>query len=459
MPHYYIMDKSNHLAHYGHKGQKWGVRNYQNYDGTYTQAGLERYWPNSKHGTRGGGNVATKTKALKALENGMKGVDSPIKKIKLLATDFDPSLLKHPSRSKGETISRKQDRVATIGLEAIKRLEWYKGDPELENPEQSTANKEWFLFEDQTPGLKQIVDLIDKGYTPEQVRQTAETLSQCAYGGDSYDEIAAVDAAMTDDESRYVWAMSEAYFNYASHDPDDFAKAVSDIIAEEKGKTRGGHERGGMMTDMAEGISEGVVRLGERITDAARRTGERMVDKASAKDEEKRVKRELASLTRKAYGDPNDYLPDAWTRIRSTDLNRQSVVQQLRQDIANGLSTTDARKKYFDQMVKATLADRKLVGNKDAERQLREAWSFRTSPYGYSGLSSAARVREERKLDKQRDELQKMRSKVYDENYNIVDPALYKKYKAAKEQYKADKKSINDRVSRDVYNDYAASKR
>ena len=55
MPHFYIMDKSNHLAHYGHKGQKWGVRNYQNYDGTYTQAGLERYWPNSKHGTRGGG--------------------------------------------------------------------------------------------------------------------------------------------------------------------------------------------------------------------------------------------------------------------------------------------------------------------------------------------------------------------------------------------------------------------
>ena len=31
------------LMHYGVKGQKWGVRNYQNEDGTFTQAGLERY--------------------------------------------------------------------------------------------------------------------------------------------------------------------------------------------------------------------------------------------------------------------------------------------------------------------------------------------------------------------------------------------------------------------------------
>lgn len=31
------------LAHYGIKGQKWGIRRYQNYDGTYTKKGLERY--------------------------------------------------------------------------------------------------------------------------------------------------------------------------------------------------------------------------------------------------------------------------------------------------------------------------------------------------------------------------------------------------------------------------------
>lgn len=32
------------LAHYGTKGQKWGIRNWQNYDGTFNQAGKERYF-------------------------------------------------------------------------------------------------------------------------------------------------------------------------------------------------------------------------------------------------------------------------------------------------------------------------------------------------------------------------------------------------------------------------------
>lgn len=31
------------LYHHGILGQKWGVRRYQNYDGTYTQKGLARY--------------------------------------------------------------------------------------------------------------------------------------------------------------------------------------------------------------------------------------------------------------------------------------------------------------------------------------------------------------------------------------------------------------------------------
>ena len=45
--------KANHsnaeLTHYGIKGQKWGQRRWQNDDGTFNEAGKERYWPNAKH--------------------------------------------------------------------------------------------------------------------------------------------------------------------------------------------------------------------------------------------------------------------------------------------------------------------------------------------------------------------------------------------------------------------------
>lgn len=39
----YIIVNENYLMHHGIKGQKWGVRRYQNADGSYTQAGRSRY--------------------------------------------------------------------------------------------------------------------------------------------------------------------------------------------------------------------------------------------------------------------------------------------------------------------------------------------------------------------------------------------------------------------------------
>lgn len=40
---YAIVYSENYLAHHGIKGQKWGVRRFQNADGTYTAAGEVRY--------------------------------------------------------------------------------------------------------------------------------------------------------------------------------------------------------------------------------------------------------------------------------------------------------------------------------------------------------------------------------------------------------------------------------
>lgn len=45
------IDKSGELTHWGIKGQKWGVRRYQNPDGTLTEAGKKRYYYQNPDGS------------------------------------------------------------------------------------------------------------------------------------------------------------------------------------------------------------------------------------------------------------------------------------------------------------------------------------------------------------------------------------------------------------------------
>lgn len=59
----------NTLAHHGVKGMKWGVRRYQNYDGTLTSAGKQRYITNGEttnHETSGSKSGSNAKKAALA---------------------------------------------------------------------------------------------------------------------------------------------------------------------------------------------------------------------------------------------------------------------------------------------------------------------------------------------------------------------------------------------------------
>lgn len=52
--------ESSHLAHHGVKGMKWGVRRYQNTDGSLTAAGKKRYSDSD------GSDLKTRAKAVKS---------------------------------------------------------------------------------------------------------------------------------------------------------------------------------------------------------------------------------------------------------------------------------------------------------------------------------------------------------------------------------------------------------
>ena len=61
----YVMVRGDELYHHGIKGQKWGIRRYQNPDGTLTEAGLKRYGANGSEYLASKAKFKAATKAYK----------------------------------------------------------------------------------------------------------------------------------------------------------------------------------------------------------------------------------------------------------------------------------------------------------------------------------------------------------------------------------------------------------
>lgn len=119
---------SNELYHHGVKGMKWGVRRYQNYDGTYTKRGLERYNKAEESYNSASKRYSDARSAYKSGTGSKAAVKSAKKEVKTAKRNLDKSYdqLKLDKRAdkgkelykRGNTIEGNKTKVA-IGGTAI----------------------------------------------------------------------------------------------------------------------------------------------------------------------------------------------------------------------------------------------------------------------------------------------------------------------------------------------------
>lgn len=70
MSDYYAIQLDDHFEHHGIKGQKWGVRRYQNSDGSLTAAGKKRYDKDSARASKMGTDVDTYRRIRRSASTG-----------------------------------------------------------------------------------------------------------------------------------------------------------------------------------------------------------------------------------------------------------------------------------------------------------------------------------------------------------------------------------------------------
>ena len=100
------------LRHHGIKGQKWGVRRFQNSDGSLTAAGRKRYGDGKGSSVEDYQNAIKKTKAAGESVENIRKFNNDIKRIK------DPAMEKRIRKST-ETMTDQelQQRVSRLNME------------------------------------------------------------------------------------------------------------------------------------------------------------------------------------------------------------------------------------------------------------------------------------------------------------------------------------------------------
>lgn len=112
---YYVsgIPYSDELYHFGIKGQKWGLRLYQNPDGSYTEAGKERYKYRNHQMDKVERKIVRKMDkfAAKSEKSGEKALDR-LKKLKSEETKAESDFDAHEKDANSDLLARHYQRKA-----------------------------------------------------------------------------------------------------------------------------------------------------------------------------------------------------------------------------------------------------------------------------------------------------------------------------------------------------------
>lgn len=129
--------EQNDLAHFGILGMKWGVRRYQNPDGTLTQAGKRRY-----------NILMSKGKIEKAKKYGTETKEEREKRLE----DSNPKLKEQKIKKKLET-AKKSDLWDLDFLEAVQN-DWFMVDDPMESKNSNSPGAKQAMLKEYEKYLK-----------------------------------------------------------------------------------------------------------------------------------------------------------------------------------------------------------------------------------------------------------------------------------------------------------------
>ena len=159
-----LLAYKNYLAHHGIKGQKWGIRRYQNEDGSLTSEGKKRYDKNDDKDL------------LSDFESGKYGYEKKLEDGRYLMLDVD------------EWDSKQKDYIKCKPSEKmLNSLKDYKKNYKMHNDIAKKAIKSDFLKYRRDYGIEddKQIDNIIKNLKPASTRITLDGLGEISYFDDT----------------------------------------------------------------------------------------------------------------------------------------------------------------------------------------------------------------------------------------------------------------------------------